>query len=196
MSKPTDLTGDDPILERARALPEALNPPTDLWPEVERRMAAPATGRWTPVRLATAAVLLIGVSSMATLWLSNAGDSSRPGELADSSPVSKIGPWLVSGTDIAQTRANLYLTVQDEMASLSPATREVLNANLRSIESAREEINAALEGHPNSELLQHLLVATYTNELTLLSEIGEMARSATRSATASDTASNTEGTTL
>ena len=196
MTKPTDLAGDDPILERARALPQALNPPTDLWPEVERRMAAPAPGRWTPVRLATAAVLLVGLSSVVTLWLSNTPETNGSAEFAGSPAVAKVGPWFARGTDIAQTRANLYLAVESELESLSPDTRVILNANLRSIESARQEINAALEGHPNSELLQHLLVATYTNEMTLLSEIGEMARTATHSATRTATPSAKEGTTL
>lgn len=178
MTRPIDTDRRDPIVERARALPDSISPPHDLWPDIRHNLKSQAKTRWSTRRLAAAAVVLIGLSSTFTLWVAQNFEEPVRIEIAATPPVARFGPWFASGTDIVQTRDDMLNTVKLELANLSPETWEILVTNLNNIEAARRDINKALDGHPHSELLQHLLLSTYTNELTLLTQIGSMTRSA------------------
>ncbi len=176
MSNPIESHGEDPILSRARALPQAIEPARELWPGIDSAMRKPATqGRWLR---AVAAALLVGVSSAVTFLITSSIDQPVEDVVVSQPPVAMFGPTFAGGTDIVLTRARMLRAVQNDLAELSPATRAVLTTNLDKIEAARAEINAALQNHPNSELLQHLLLTSYTDELKLLGQIEGMTRTA------------------
>lgn len=176
MTTPIDDERNDPILDRTRALPASIEPAGDLWPAINRGLQAPTESRWATARLATAAVLLICVSSTLTLWVAGWLEAPVSGEIATAPPVVPFGSWFAGGTDIALARTQMYRSVE-ELALLSPETRDVVNANLGGIEIARRDINSALQEHPNDALLQQLLLSSYTNEIKILSDIGGMTRS-------------------
>ena len=178
MTRLNNIDEHDPLLKRARALPKVLPPSQDLWPDIEARLNTPQSMRWSVPRLAAAAVILMAITSTFTVWLTK--EFTTPANLlkATTLPVAEFGPWVANGADIVQARTAMLLSVQNELAELSPATWEILTTNLYNIEVARQEITAALHKHPNSELLQHLLLASYTNEFTVLTRVGGMTRTA------------------
>ncbi len=178
MPQPFNPDEHDPVLERARALPAALPPSSDLWPGIERKLSTQTQKRWTTGRLVSAAIILIGISSVFTLKIADMLEAPANIESATATHFAKFGPWTTGGTDIVQARTDLLLTVEAELTELSPQTWEILTINLNNIETARREISVALEGNPDSELLQHLLLSTFTNEYALLTQVGTMTRSA------------------
>jgi len=172
MSKVTEM--EDDLLRRARALPDEVEPGRDLWPGIESALAAPQSRPRPRLRipLALAAVLLAGFSSLVTLTLSGAFEEpSTDPLLAEQLLLGRFGPRYVMGTDFAQTRLELIQAAEQQLAALSPEAREALTVNLEKIEQALTEINEALNDDPHNELLLHLLLSTYTDELRMLQDI-------------------------
>ncbi|MCZ6643320.1 MAG: hypothetical protein O7G86_03495 [Gammaproteobacteria bacterium] len=181
MSKVSDIDQNDPLLQRARALTTEVMPPEDLWPSIHNRLRQRPRSIWTSPRLAVAAVLLVSISSGLTVWLDGGlrdpSNNSNPAYVA----VALNPQHLVMGPQFVQARTDLVLSLEKQLDELSPQSRQVLADNLRNIDEAISEINAALVDNPNSALLLHLLLSTYTDQLTLLGTIESMTRSANES---------------
>lgn len=75
------------------------------------------------------------------------------------------------GPGFGQARMDLSISVADQLEQVSPATRVLFEQNLELIEDTVYEINTALRGNPDNDLLQQLLLSTYTEELLLLGEM-------------------------
>ena len=176
MSKVSDIDQNDPLLQRARALNREVLPPKDLWPSIHNRLTERPRSIWTSSRLAVAAVLLVSFSSALTVWLG--------GELGEKSndlnpayvDVALKPHYLVLGPQFVQARTDLVLSLEKQLDELSPESRQVLADNLENIDEAIREINTALASNPGSALLIHLLLSTYTDQLTLLGTIEGMTR--------------------
>lgn len=82
------------------------------------------------------------------------------------------------GGDLLRVRQELRTELRTVLEELSPTTRQVVVENLARIEEARAQIEMALEQEPGNRLLEQLLLASYTNELTLLHEFTGVARTA------------------
>ena len=183
MSKVSDIDEDDPLLQRTRALATEVAPPADLWPGIRIRLFVSNRFSWNSPRLAIAAVLLVSISSAMTVWIdgefSNQASSNDPDfayvEVVHTSQHQAMGPQFV------QARTDLILSLENRLDELSPESRKVLAENLRNIDEAITEINTALEDNPDSALLLHLLLSTYTDQLTLLGTIDGMTRTVNQS---------------
>jgi hypothetical protein len=81
----------------------------------------------------------------------------------------------------AQTRTDLLLALEVQLATLSAEDRKVLADNLADIDTALKEINTAMEGNPNSDLLLQLLLSTYTDQLRLMGDMHDLTRSVNES---------------
>lgn len=193
---------------RLAALSPDIPPPEAMWLKIEAQLAIgeaadkqPATGaadsaaagRTQPVTglrsvaarysaaalysaaafYSAAAALFAGVTVAVMLW-GSAGVGS-PDAFA---PVASFELDGVDAGQLMQVRNNLHSSLQLALDELAPETRMVVVTNLARIDAARAEIAVALQDDPRNQLLQQMLLASYTNEITLLNEFTLMAGSA------------------
>ena len=133
------------------------------------------------MRLA-AAVLLVAGSSLVTLWLASPGGGPEIAEVAPAEPAPAAGFTVTPATFASQLPTD-YLIARQELTSalefslprLSPDTQRIVERNLREIQSALEEIDAALASDPGNESLQRLLLATSQQELRYLNDVRRLA---------------------
>jgi len=173
---------DDKLDRTAQQLATEISPERDLWPGIAEAIAAPKRSRWTPMLAqAAAVVLLVGASSAVTYIATK--DSSGP--------VVSVAPELVFeqaafggnyhlGPGFQDARNSLRDDLDIELARLSDAAREDVQANLELIHQAIIEINKALEQEPDNVLLQQKLLQAYREELTLLRRVGGLTRDVMR----------------
>jgi hypothetical protein len=173
---------DDKLDRTAQQLATEISPERDLWPGIAEAIAAPKRSRWTPMLAqAAAVVLLVGASSAVTYIATK--DSSGP--------VVSVAPELVFeqaafggnyhlGPGFQDARNSLRDDLDIELARLSDAAREDVQANLELIHQAIIEINKALEQEPDNVLLQQKLLQAYREELTLLRRVGGLTRNVMR----------------
>ncbi|MFB3104998.1 MAG: hypothetical protein ACE1ZA_08725 [Pseudomonadales bacterium] len=178
MSRVSDIDQNDPLLQRTRALNAEVAPPDDLWPGIHNRLSERNRSHWRSPRLAIAAVLLVSISSAMTVWLDGEFRNPVPSNNADLAytNVALKSQHQVMGPQFVQARTDLILSLEKRLGELSPESRKVLAESLRNIDGAIREINTALEDNPDSALLLHLLLSTYTDQLTLLGTIDGMTR--------------------
>ncbi len=178
MTSNTDTREEAQLRARARALTEDIAPAGDLWPGIEAHLdAAPARTGWSRVRLGAAAAVLVTLTSAATLWLSGTGSPLPAASQSTQMLVAATPRQLMLGPEFAQSRTDLILSLERELEALSPEDREILLSNVVDIDAAVDEIRTALADNPNSELLLHLLLSAYTDQLAMLSRIDGMTRS-------------------
>ena len=73
--------------------------------------------------------------------------------------------------------------LEDQLAALSPATREVVIANLKIIRASIADINEAIEREPNNVQLRQLLRMAYQQELAIVNGIRRSAPTLERTTT-------------
>jgi len=174
---------EDPLLAKAAELPKDVAPPHDLWPgiaarlgEVEKPAARPF--RW-PLALA-AGVLVASVSALLTWSLVRAPEGPVPStQVAKTTPEPaptdivpvKYGPNSGLSAKDFGARDELLRQFRGRFASLRPETRAAIAKNLEIMQTAADEIDAALAKDPASGMLKGMLVGTYKQELQLYSTV-------------------------
>jgi hypothetical protein len=172
-------------------LPQAIEPPRDLWPAIAARLempapAASAAGTPTPTRAAhlrwlAAAAMLASVA--VGVWI---GHSALPlaarGTVTAVSPAASLAafdaPTTLDAAYVADPRyqhqrAALLRSLESRIATLPPLTRDKVLASLATIQHAKEDLEQALGKDPGNALLQELLVNTYQDEMRVLSDVRE-----------------------
>ena len=167
-------TEEDSILQRARALPRSGEPERDLWSKIEAALDRSSAAAEPLIRhpwLMAAGVVLV-LTSAVSFWLGGVMNTSEP-QLApiNGDMLNRFGPRYSMGPGFGQARMDLSISVADQLEQVSPATRVLFEQNLELIEDTVYEINTALRGNPDNDLLQQLLLSTYTEELLLLGEM-------------------------
>jgi hypothetical protein len=155
------------------SLPRAIDPPSDLWPAVQSRLASRAAvhrtrlpARWRTAGLAAAAALALMVgSSAATLWVvrHRAGSAATA---AQSTPAIEAG--------YVSASAALLRALEREREHLSPETVATLERNLAIIDAAIAESRTALAGDPGNSALASLLWASYRQKVALLEQVNRL----------------------
>ena len=120
---------DDKLTAAARQLATEIRPQRDLWPDIERAIAAPEPrrSRWTPMfAQAAAIVLLVGASSGLTYL---AVKDDRPVVITQPTPEytferASFGSSYSLGRDYLETRADVVARFEQQVERLSPAERE------------------------------------------------------------------------
>jgi hypothetical protein len=172
---------EDPLLAKAAALPKDVAPPRDLWPgiaarlgEAQRAPVKPAF-RW-PLALA-AALAVASVSALLTWSLVRDPRAGQPAEIADAGapagafvPVS-YGPNSGLTAEELAVRDELFAQFRGAFENLRPDTREAIVKNLAVMQTAADEIDAALAKDPASGMLKGMLFGTYRQELQLYSTV-------------------------
>ncbi len=165
---------DDKLLAAAGQLATGISPERDLWPGIAEAIATPQRPRWIPMLAqAAAVVLLIGASSSLTYLAMK--DQQQVIEIMPADLVyeqASFGTRYALGVEYQEARGDLAARLDEELARLSPETREEVQLNLAMIRGAIAQINEALEEQPDNALLQDLLLKTYREELALMQRVG------------------------
>jgi hypothetical protein len=166
------------VLTEARALPVSVDPPGDLWPAIERRLAPRGAGRtrrpdWRA--LAAAAVLALGFVA-AGLVLRRDGTTGGARPVAAVDPAPATAPVAPARFDAAEeallaTKRQLREALARRRSDLSPSTAAAVDRNLELIERAIDEIRVALEEDPTNPRLNRMLLATHQREVALLQRV-------------------------
>ncbi|MEP6573006.1 MAG: zf-HC2 domain-containing protein [Gemmatimonadota bacterium] len=144
------------------ALPRNIQPSRDLWPGIESALSVGPAAARSPSRfhrrqmvwLAVAAMLLIALSSSVTALLLR-----RSG--------AKAGFRTVQAEYVAAS-ADLARRIGSGPQSLSPRTLAIVQRNLRIIDAAIQEAEAALVRDPGNVGLERILWARYQQRIDLL----------------------------
>jgi anti-sigma factor RsiW len=175
----TDVDRIRELLALAAALPRSIDPPADLWPEIQPRIrqrpvgattgVAPSRSRWESfVRdrrwLAAAAVLLIVASSALTAVLMKSPETDVARGTDSVAPAAGAGR-----APVVRTVSDDYDRLDQELATLlaaqrgkmQPETAAKVERNLAIIDQAIAEIRQALAEDPGNDALRQLLKASY-----------------------------------
>ena len=173
---------EDPLLTKAAELPKEIEPAHDLWPGIASRLGeAPRAEResrfsW-PMALA-AGFAVAAVSALLT-WgvVRERGPAGGPQVAStqataptDIVPVSYGPNSGVSAVELA-ARDQLVARFRETFTSLRPETRAAIVKNIAVMQTAANEIDAALAKDPASGMLKGMLVGTYKQELQLYSTV-------------------------
>jgi hypothetical protein len=184
----------DPLLRQVAALPTEIEPSHDLWPGIRARLEqtsrepAPAPrGLSWPWALA-AGVAVASVSVLFT-WMAVKAPGEGAAQVAGlgSTPVTALQPvsyggYTSLGPEYVQTRAEMLGLFNARLADLPDETRTRVEQDLKVIQKAAEDIDAALAADPSSRLLNKLLLSTYQEEMRLYTRVaapGEAGRQRT-----------------
>jgi len=183
-------TGRDPLDEALATLPEDVAPQRDLWPQIRAEIEKTPIAAPTPAsrvqanwfRLAAAVLLVLG-TSFVTYYVTR---ESMQTQIAQTAPESLPSPQVTGqpasfsfgsqrlGAGYVNARAELDKRFQERLATLPPAARAKVEANLADLRRAAAEISATLAENPSDPLLQDLLMSTYQSELQLLADVSEL----------------------
>jgi hypothetical protein len=172
---------EDPLLAKAAELPKDVEPSRDLWPGIAARLgeapreAAGKAFRW-PMALA-AGFLVASVSALLTWSLMRAPEPAVVAKtptvqapVADIVPVS-YGPNSGLTAQELMARDELVVRFREKFTTLRPETRDAIVKNLAIMQTAADQIDAALAKDPASGMLKGMLVGTYKQELQLYSTV-------------------------
>jgi hypothetical protein len=181
-------------------LPRDLEPPRDLWPQIEARLerarpAAPAlvsASRGAPLaRLRWLAAAAMVASVAVGVWIGRdflplRGAPGAQAPTAQTTPPAApgnpatlaIGPTaldarFVSDPRYERDRAALLKSLQARLAAMPPPARQKVSDSLVAIQRAKEDLESALGKDPSNALLQELLINTYQDEMRALTDVHE-----------------------
>jgi anti-sigma factor RsiW len=163
------------LRDRVAELPRSVEPPRDLWPEIEAQIGAAKVVRAAFGRralVAAAAVVLIA-ASVVTAYLVGRRQAASAVIVT---PASQTVESRVLAASFAEIGVHDYQVVRQQLVDvlegrrdeLSPATMEVVLSNLRLIDDAMDEIATALGEDPGNEFLMRQLVSVYRQQINLL----------------------------
>ena len=179
---------EDPLLARAAELPKDVQPARDLWPAIAARLREPRVASrprsfgW-PMALA-AGFAVACISALLTWGLvrqeAPAPVAKTPAAHAALVPVSYGSRSGLTAAEIA-ARDELYARFRERFGQLKPETQTAILRNLTVIQTAADEIDAALAQDPASGMLNELLIGAYKRELQLYSKVVTAGDGVTRS---------------
>ena len=183
------------LLERAATLPEAIDPPRNLWPaidgrldEIERarpaRPSSPVVGSrgWT-FGLMAATLLLAGLGAGYLLRGINQPAVMTPAASGSPEVSSSSAEIVAAEQAIVVAKQQLQGLLDEQDNSLSPQTVRMVNDNLAVIDEAIEEIRAALLQDPASQRLNRKLLTAHQRQLHLLQRATQIAARSSKSDT-------------
>ncbi|TLY52197.1 MAG: hypothetical protein E6K50_07155 [Gammaproteobacteria bacterium] len=182
-------SADERKVGSLRELSPAIEPPRDLWPQIEARInaqrrsapaAQPRPARALPPRWLAAAALVASVA--VGVWIGRSLlPAARSGSDVESAlsasrasfagAPTALGVAYVSDPRYQRDRAALMKSLQARLAALPPAARAKVMASLAALQRAKEDLESALGKDPGNALLQELLVNTYQDEMRVLTDV-------------------------
>jgi anti-sigma factor RsiW len=177
------------LLARVGTLPRSIPPMRDPWQGIVSRITAGGviehdfagrSRRWYPLGAvaAAAAVLIVAVSLVTAILVGReraarvALAPERPGATSEVTPASLELTQVQATFDAA--RQQLLAALEARKGSLSPQTLAVVEENLKIIDRAVGEMQAALARDPGNRELPTLLVTAYRQEIDLLQRVVQL----------------------
>ena len=154
------------------ALPREIPPRDAVWQGIQQRITAERQAADWPLwwqrrgGLAAAAVLLVAVTSALTALLVR-----QPGNVPES------GSFSVTQAAYERAAEELAETLEYRRKDLSPTALAVIEQNLRIIDEAIRETQAALAADPRNERVAELLWASWEKKIDLLERAAQHAES-------------------
>jgi hypothetical protein len=159
-----------------RELAQGIDPPRDLWPQIQVQLPAaepprrrgPTRAQWIALA-ATIAALAIGI------WVGRA-TLQFPG----TQPASNVdtAAWIraayVKAPRYVNERAALVKSLEARLQSMPEESRAKVLASLETIRKSMHEIELALGRDPGNALLQELLLNTHQDEMRVLTAVQEV----------------------
>jgi hypothetical protein len=182
---------EDELLAKAAELPKEVEPGRDRWPGIAARLGeAPRAERDRGFRwpMALAAGFAVAAVSALLTWgvvreqgatggtvVAGTQTQTQPPLVnapapTDIVPVSYGPNSGVSAVELA-ARDQLVARFRESFTTLRPETRVAIVKNLAIMQTAANEIDAALAKDPASGMLKSMLVGTYKQELQLYSTV-------------------------
>jgi len=174
------------VLAHAAALPRSVAPPRDLWPgvaqaiEQERDRGWRWSLGWSPIGLAAAAAVVVGLvavllqqwkpATVHTVVIPDASPSA--GVHGTYASATGMDPGLVAMESNYEAAADALLAaLVDRKANLAPGTLAGVERNLAVIDQALCEVRQALEKNPGSLELNRMLVSTHRKKVDVLRRV-------------------------
>jgi len=155
------------LRDRTADLPRSIEPPRDLWPDIDRALDEPAapvlvrTIRAPRLRvpaLAAAAVALILATAAVTTFFLRTSDTAMARKLKGMEPAA-AEPAALSSEELLRAL---------DAQGLPPETMAVVQRNLAVIDVAIAELEDALAEDPGNEELARMLVSTHRKRADLI----------------------------
>ena len=171
-------------------LPQAIEPPHDLWPGIAARLkerlpersGAPSRPRGAQLRWLAAAAMVASVAVGVWIGRDLVPLSGTAPQVAQTQPVKPAAVTVDAGAREAafindpryeRQRAELLQSLQARLDAMPPAARAKVTASLATIETAKKDLESALGKDPSNALLQELLINTYQDEMRALTDVHE-----------------------
>ena len=158
---------DEGLARLVAKLPQSIEPPADLWPGIRARIAPARRVSWRAWQLA-AALLLVALSSFVT-W-------SLMRRQVPEAPVVVVGED-VHAIEQYASAAEQMATALAAPSALTDETRELLQRNLRLIDSVIADCRAALAADSSNAALRELLGGAERQRLDFLRQAARLPRS-------------------
>jgi len=167
------------LIAAAHALPRDIAPPPEVWDalqlRVSTRSSARARSKWWVggwVAAAAAIVLLVGSAVLMPPAANKVKGAKPPAATVGATPA-----MFAAEQNYVRTVAELRSTLDQQRATLSPATIRVLERSLATIDTAIAEARAALASDPANQTLVEILSANYEHKLELLQRATQLSPS-------------------
>jgi hypothetical protein len=182
---------DERKVKSLRDLSPSIEPPRDLWPQIEARLQAeragvpapaappPARLRALPVRWLAAAAMVASVAigvwiGRDLLTIPGSGSASAPVAAAQhTGAAGAVDVAYVTDPRYQRERAELVQSLQGRLDAMPAPARAKVAASLATIQKAKEDLEHELGRDPSNALLQELLINTYQDEMRALTDVHE-----------------------
>jgi hypothetical protein len=158
---------DKSLDQQLRALPRAIDPPHDLWPAIRAAIRPARRPRWP---LALAASVAVAITGSLYAWKMLHAGRVAP-NLSASALITSVSFASPQQPAYLRAHAQLERLFNERLQLLRPDTRAKIEANLKIIRDADDNIRRALENDPASPLLLELLENTQQQEINLYTSV-------------------------
>lgn len=165
------------LLAEAAELPRSIEPPRDLWPEIEARLGErrpPAAVAWRRfVYQAVAAIFFMALGAVLALAL-------RPAERPEIGPgdgdvraasLAGVSDFATAEAEYLRAKDQLWLLALSRRDELSPVAMRVVERNLRIIEAAIRDLRGALADDPENSQIEGMLLAKHRQGIEILQRL-------------------------
>jgi hypothetical protein len=162
------------LLDAARALPREVAPPPEVWDALQARVRttpraqSPRFRSWN-VGWFVAAATIVFIVGAALLLPPSVGKVKGKGAVVQAPVASQQSPVVRAvAQNYEPTLADLRRTLDQQRASLSPATLQVIERAVATCDTAIAEARAALASDPANQSLLQILAAQFEHKVELL----------------------------
>lgn len=173
------------LIAQARALPQSMTPPHDLWPDLHRRVESGESMCrhgydkhrffFQPATWAAAVLLIIAGSAMFSMVSSNVMPDLSMSQVfhiiyggEEKMPDTVIASFQIQESEYLAMGQELRMAVEEQKKSLDPELLAKIEENLNIIDSAIEEMRTELARHPEDEVLAQRILEMYDRQVALL----------------------------